>query len=646
MAHAEANDGTIFRLSKAPSPSATTSTTRSPLARDEVVTAASSVSSLSPGRPSSYSRNVPFTLLFSLLDGSFYSMWAMQLLPVFLLNTTSSITAVSFLASVCGVAQLLGALVVGCIADRQPRQRCIRTGAVCAVVSLALFVCAFWTASMWLILCAQALWGLYTGIISTSVEALFADSVPQGQRTSIYNVKWVIQTVSYIGGYGVAALLFFVWGNSWSPQRVRVVMTLGVVVHPLALVPLCWLQDRYSVREENEGILRSNSPRNSVAAGTAKQAPTAVVATVSDANLEPCVYSALQSVTQQPADAATVLAAGSTHIAVSDVFRDGTHIRFTVALPFCAATETLRRESCDDDAGGVQECTAMVAHTAVREGLLSAPAKGSRSSKQPQQQSSSITIREDGEGVLRVCDMFSSLRHSCWRGLTSLRSVPYWMSLVDLLLAIGSGMSLPYFPLFFASECNVSPVGLNAIYIASTMLTAATSSCLPWLINNCGLGRVPTALGVRLVGTVALFVLATARRQSTATTLPGIIALFLCRNALMNSVLGITRSVIMDCVTKDSRAKWSALESVSLVSWTGSAMLGGYITKQHGYRRNFVVTAVLQFSAALLMIPAALGARALDAPLNNQSQLVEDVMLTVSPTAPSYTVKEARGRRQ
>ncbi|KAG5482724.1 hypothetical protein CUR178_06761 [Leishmania enriettii] len=164
-------------------------------------------------------------------------------------------------------------------------------------------------------------------------------------------------------------------------------------------------------------------------------------------------------------------------------------------------------------------------------------------------------------------------------------------------------MSLPYFPLFFASDRDVIPAGLNGIYIASTLLTAATSFSLPRLIHNCGLGRVPTSLCVRLVGTEALFVLATAQPQSSAATFPAAIALFVCRNALMNSVFGVTRSVIMDCMAKDNRAKWSALERVSSLSGAGSALFGGYITKRYGYRRNFFATAVLQVTATLLMTP-------------------------------------------
>ncbi|GET87276.1 hypothetical protein, conserved [Leishmania tarentolae] len=605
---------------------AVTPTTRSLRRQGPVVTVEPPTSSPSSRWLSSHSPNVLCTMWFYFLDGSCYSMWAMQLLPVFLFTTSSSIITVSTSASVCSVAQLLGALIAACVADRQPRQRAIRAGAGCAVIALTVFAYAFWTSRVWLILCAQALWGLYTGITSTSVEALFADSVPQGQRTVIYNIKWVIQTVCYVVGYGSAALLFFWWGNSWDPKRVRVVMTLGVMVHPIALAPLCWLQDSNAVQEDDDDITRNTAQPNTVVvdvASAAEPSGTVVTATEKDA-VESSVHASLESTTQKSTGANSVMAAGSAGVGLPHVPTDGVRLRLTDPLPL-NTSETLKRESGDGSGGGVRERVSTTGHCAFREDP-SAPLNRSFSSLQPQeQQKPTVTLCSDGEGVPWVPRLIGNMRHSRWHGLAS---VPYWMCFVDLLLAIGSGMSVPYFPLFFASDREINPASLNSIYIASTLLTAVTSLCLPWLIHTCGLGRVPAAMGVRLVGTAALFML------TISTELSDIIAFFLCRNALMNSVFGVTRSVIMDCVAKDSRAKWSALESVSLVSWSGSAMLGGYIAKQHGYRCTFLVTAVLQLMATLLMIPAALGARALDVPLSNAQQVVEGVRLTDSPTTP------------
>jgi len=53
----------------------------------------------------------------------------------------------------------------------------------------------------------------------------------------------------------------------------------------------------------------------------------------------------------------------------------------------------------------------------------------------------------------------------------------------------------------------------------------------------------------------------------------------------------------MDHVPKEERAKWASLESVSMVSWSGSAALGGILVESKGILFNFCFTAFLQFLA-------------------------------------------------
>ncbi|KPI87471.1 hypothetical protein ABL78_3460 [Leptomonas seymouri] len=511
---------------------------------------------------SSYSPNVASTLWYTFMDGACYSLWGMQLLPLYLKEITSRATTIGLAATASGLAQLVGALGAGYVADRQSRQLCIRAGALCAAAALFTLLLGICQASATVILVGQTLWGLYTGITSTSVEALFADSVPQGRRTTIYNTKWMLQTLCYVVGYAAAAVLFALWHNTWAPEKMRVVLMAGVAVHPIAVAPLCWLSDRHAVQE--------TEPEGHDSAGEDISAATAATASAMFAG---------QSVESDP----------------------------------------LRKSSST----GVAQRTAVGAGGAASSsedgvGRAGAPRLSSRrGSGEPQQHERPfLEQRNLGDGGATGCMRWGTAR-LCTRPshLTAVTTVPYWMCAVDLLLAVGSGMSLPFFSLFFTSDRGVSPAGLYGIFITSTLLTAATSSALPWLIMSCKAGRIPTVIGVRLVGTAALFLLATAPRKSVLGLLPITVALFLCRNALMNSVFGVTRSVLMDCVARSNRAKWSAFESITSLSWAGSAAIGGWIVEAHGYQLNFTITALVQLVATMLMIPAALGARELDAPL-------------------------------
>ena len=73
----------------------------------------------------------------------------------------------------------------------------------------------------------------------------------------------------------------------------------------------------------------------------------------------------------------------------------------------------------------------------------------------------------------------------------------------------------------------------------------------------------------------------------------------------MNCCQGLTRSVLNDYVRKSERARWNAAESINLFSWSGSAVLGGYLIDRHGYRATFLVTAGLQLCSAAILAPLA-----------------------------------------
>ena len=69
----------------------------------------------------------------------------------------------------------------------------------------------------------------------------------------------------------------------------------------------------------------------------------------------------------------------------------------------------------------------------------------------------------------------------------------------------------------------------------------------------------------------------------------------------------------MDYSNKESRAKWSAMESFSNFSWAGSAVIGGVIADAYGYHGTFLVTTCLHYLATLAIIPAAIAGRKLEA---------------------------------
>lgn len=212
---------------------------------------------------------------------------------------------------------------------------------------------------------------------------------------------------------------------------------------------------------------------------------------------------------------------------------------------------------------------------------------------------------------MALSDMLRQVLHyASWAFTWS--AVPYLVCLVDFLVSFGSGMTMRFLPLYFISSYDTSP---------STLMTALLITCPLQAVLSCGvqylgdhhLGRLPATILSRLTGTVLLLIMGL-----TTLPLPVVLPVFVLRNALMNSTRGITRSVIMDCVKKKNRAKWSAFESFSSFTWAGSAAIGGYLAEVHGYQFTFTITALFHFCALAMLVPAAIGARHVEKELIRQ----------------------------
>merc|ERR1719444_228580 len=68
----------------------------------------------------------------------------------------------------------------------------------------------------------------------------------------------------------------------------------------------------------------------------------------------------------------------------------------------------------------------------------------------------------------------------------------------------------------------------------------------------------------------------------------------------MNALGPINSAIVLDCVDSKYRGRWSALQSISRFSWSGSAVLGGWLADAHSYRYTFFITGLIYaFSAAL-----------------------------------------------
>ena len=196
-----------------------------------------------------------------------------------------------------GVAQLITALPIGWLADRWGRGPICRIGGVFLLLATGTSIVAVVNPFNWpntvvyYALCfAMVVWGISEGISNGPAQALFADSVAEGERSTYYTVLMMCYMLPSALGPALCILLFSVWGDTWTLAQIRIPFVVGLCLEIPAAVFLFSLSDKYALAEKGEEGANgsaSSSRRASEDAATAAAdtAAGAVVAQEKDAVL-------------------------------------------------------------------------------------------------------------------------------------------------------------------------------------------------------------------------------------------------------------------------------------------------------------------------------------------------------------------------
>lgn len=182
--------------------------------------------------------------------------------------------------------------------------------------------------------------------------------------------------------------------------------------------------------------------------------------------------------------------------------------------------------------------------------------------------------------------------------IPSERVIPVLVALSDVLGGLASGMSIRYFPIFFLENLKLSPVNVQVIFIASTLCMTGMTRVSQW--TGTKLGRIQATLIFKWTGVVLFFVMISCFDNGFPPLI--ICIIFVIRFSVMNAPGALTRSVLMDNVPRHERAKWSALESVTMFSWSGSAVIGGILVNWNGILFNFTCTAWFQLISTIPLV--------------------------------------------
>ncbi|MHA1156945.1 MAG: MFS transporter [Candidatus Heimdallarchaeota archaeon] len=162
--------------------------------------------------------------------------------------------------------------------------------------------------------------------------------------------------------------------------------------------------------------------------------------------------------------------------------------------------------------------------------------------------------------------------------------IPIILVVSNIIIGVGAGMTIKYFPIFFMNEYGLSPVLLQVVMGSTALVTgifgvAAQKASLK-------LGRVQTIFYVQFIATACLLFLAIYPPMAV------LIPLFILRGSFMNAGQPLSRSILMDIIPKTNRGKWNSVEAIAWgLFWNVSAVIGGFlIGNSERYNLCFVIT--------------------------------------------------------
>jgi MFS family permease len=186
--------------------------------------------------------NVFLNLLLSVLYGVSNSLWNGTAFAAYLKKLgRGKNEPLGNIEAVQGLTTLLAALPMGYVADTVGRSKVIRAGGILLLLTtFAQMAVLEWvgteekegpslgrgddnydrnndnaTVALWIMGVIMCFWGIGDGVVTGPCMALFADSIPEGQRTAYYNYSFVCYTAASACGPLVSIILFQTLGDTW-----------------------------------------------------------------------------------------------------------------------------------------------------------------------------------------------------------------------------------------------------------------------------------------------------------------------------------------------------------------------------------------------------------------------------------------------
>lgn len=202
--------------------------------------------------PQAKSRNVHLVLAYTFFSFSARSLWNQSVLSAFVyLLKSDDPKYVGFITGLMGMSQLLSSFPSGWLADRYRRDTMLKVGSAVGFFAAASTLIASRMNDFTALGIALCIWGLFWGICSTSVMALFADSIANGDRSYYFMQRQIMQLSGNTFGPAVALYMFTRLGDEWSINACSIVLGAGQILALPSLILLCFMNDDYCLQQSD-----------------------------------------------------------------------------------------------------------------------------------------------------------------------------------------------------------------------------------------------------------------------------------------------------------------------------------------------------------------------------------------------------------
>lgn len=181
-------------------------------------------------------------------------------------------------------------------------------------------------------------------------------------------------------------------------------------------------------------------------------------------------------------------------------------------------------------------------------------------------------------------------------GLKKKWLIPIFIESENLFVAIGSGMTFKFWPLFFEKDFHLDYLSICVITFLTWVSIASCNLFVPHLATYFK-NTATTYLFLFFTGVSLLFIIGLVHMPLIPT-----VTLVILRNGIMNAGGPLIDSVVLNAVPAKHRAKWGSIQSLTRATWSGSAFIGGIFSDKYDYRVAFTVTAIVHTCAGIFNI--------------------------------------------